>query len=36
MDWAIGIVAMLTAASGLLVILRLPETLHFTEARPML
>jgi MFS family permease len=36
MDWAIGIVAMLTAASGLLVILRLPETLPFTEARPML
>lgn len=34
MAWAIGVVAMLTVASGLLVLMRLPETLRFQDSRP--
>jgi MFS family permease len=32
MDWSIGAVALLTVASGLLVLARMPETLHLTAS----
>ena len=34
MAWAIGVVAMLTVASGLLVLMRLPETLRVQDRQP--